>query len=194
MRRAGRLAAVVVLAAAVAVAGCARDPAVRAPEPTSPFDPCPGPAVAPSEQPEPSHDLPPITLPCFTGGELVAVGGLGRPSVVNLWASWCEPCRVELPALQLFADAGRGKIAVLGVVTGDTRTSAAAAAEDFGITFPALFDPDRSLLTGVGRNALPVTLFLDASGDIRHIYQGGEPLTVSTLERLASQHLGVVVS
>jgi thiol-disulfide isomerase/thioredoxin len=124
----------------------------------------------------------------------VALAALGRPSVVNLWASWCEPCRTELPELQRFADRGADEIAVLGVITGDTRTSAASAAEDFGISFPAVFDPDGSLLTGIGRNALPVTLFLDAAGGVRHVYQSGEPLTLSTLEGLARQYLGVVVS
>jgi thiol-disulfide isomerase/thioredoxin len=201
MRRARVFAAVIVLAAVVS---CSRDDGVRDARLASPFDPCPAPVTAtgapaattpPADPIAPAAPaLGPVTLPCFTGGEPVAVAGLGRPSVVNLWASWCEPCRTELPELQRFADLGADQVTVLGVITGDTRTAAAAAAEDFGVSFPAVFDPDRSLLASIGRNALPVTLFLDAKGGIRHLYQGAEPLTLSTLERLTRQYLGVVVS
>jgi thiol-disulfide isomerase/thioredoxin len=196
MRRDRAFAAVVAAVVMTTVVGCANGAGVRTATGPSPFHPCPAPVAG--TMPPPSGSLapvlPPVTLPCFTGGEPVALAALGRPSVVNLWASWCEPCRTELPELQRFADRGADEIAVLGVITGDTRTSAASAAEDFGISFPAVFDPDRSLLTGIGRNALPVTLFLDAAGGVRHVYQSGEPLTLSTLEGLARQYLGVVVS
>ncbi len=194
MRRVRGLTAAILLAALTAT-GCSNDAGILTATGASPFDPCPAPVAGTVAQSPPgtAPALPPITLPCFTGGEPVALAALGRPSVVNLWASWCEPCRTELPEFQRFADRGGDKIAVLGVITGDTRTSAASAAEDFGIRFPAVFDPDLSLLTGIGRNALPVTLFLDAAGGVRHLYQGGEPLTLSTLEALAHQYLGVVV-
>jgi len=86
-----------------------------------------------------------ITLPCFAGGAAVRLGALGKPAVLNLWASWCGPCRSELPVIQRYADASGGAVAVLGVVTGDTRTAAASFAEDVGVTFPSVFDKDSAV-------------------------------------------------
>jgi cytochrome c biogenesis protein CcmG/thiol:disulfide interchange protein DsbE len=53
---------------------------------------------------------------------------------------------------------------VLGVNTDDTRTAAAWAAADFGVSFPSVFDPDGTLKAGLGRTAIPVTLFVDSAG------------------------------
>jgi thiol-disulfide isomerase/thioredoxin len=194
MRAAGVTSAVLALAVAVTLAGCPSDQFVRAQE--SPFEPCPPPAVAGSQPAATGTEqpLPLVALPCFTGGQRVQLTRLGRPAVINLWASWCRPCRAELPELQRFAKASGNKVVVLGVVTGDTREKAVSAAEDFGITFPALFDPDQVLRRGLGRTGLPMTLFVDGHGRLRHVYQSSELLTLSSLEDLTRQHLGVVVS
>lgn len=134
--------------------------------------------------------MPRLTLPCFTGGEPVALHALGKPAVINLWASYCEPCRTELPQLQAFADEAGDRIQVLGVVTYDTWNRAAYAGEDFGVRFPNVFDPDRQLLNALGRNALPVTLFVSADGSLEAIDMSGA-LTVEKLRALARDHLGV---
>jgi len=194
------VALVVLLAAAALTASAAcgaenpgTEPGVRATEPT-PFESCPaGANVVPSGKPAGAPMIPAVTLPCFTGGQSVALARLGRPAVINLWASWCPPCRAELPEFQRFADAAGDGLIVLGVVTGDTRSAAAAVAKDTGITFPAVFDADESLRRGLGRAGLPITIFVDASGRVRHVYQASELLTQSTLETLAREHLGVVV-
>ena len=81
-----------------------------------------------------------ISLPCLTGGEDLELGRIGRPAVINLWASWCGPCRTELPELQRFADAAGDRVVLLGVVTGDTRSAATSLAADLGVTFPSVFD------------------------------------------------------
>lgn len=134
--------------------------------------------------------MPDLTLPCFTGSAPVALARLGRPAVINLWASYCEPCRTELPALQDFADAAGDRVQVLGVVTGDTWAKAAYAGQDFGVRFPSVFDPDRTLLSALGRNALPVSIFVDGSGMVRHIDMSGT-LTAQTVRALAAEHLGI---
>jgi thiol-disulfide isomerase/thioredoxin len=173
--------------------------AVARPGPTgqvavvSPFEPCPAPtrpvpATAPGAPA--GSALPRVVLPCFTEGEPVELAALGRPAVVALWASWCRPCRSELPQFQRFAGAHASEVDVIGVVTQDTRPAAASLAVDLNIDFPALFDRDGSLLHAIGRAGLPVTLFIDASGRLRHIATGGT-LTVSTLESLCRQWLGV---
>jgi thiol-disulfide isomerase/thioredoxin len=172
------------------LAACGGGPAYTAePEVASPLAPCspaPGPARAERAQ---SGTVPDLTLPCFTGGEPVVLARLGRPTVISLWASSCPPCREELPELQRFADASP-QVAVLGVVTGDRRSAAASLAADLGITFPSVDDPDRRLLQALGRIALPVTLFVDAAGVVRHEDVSGA-LTTERLRTLATRYLGV---
>jgi thiol-disulfide isomerase/thioredoxin len=189
------LVAAVALGAALLVTGCDADtPGARATEPAPPFQSCPvgvtasGPAISGAGQP-----LPDVALPCFTGGASVVLSKLGRPAVINLWASWCGPCRAELPEFQRLADRAGANLLVLGVVTGDTRGAASSLATDLGISFPALFDESGQLQRGVASMALPVTLFVDAGGELRHVDKSGV-LTLVDLTQLTGTHLGVVVS
>lgn len=165
------------------------DPGTATPA-AGPFAACPqptGPAeagVAP---------VPDIALPCLAGGGSVSLArAFGKPTVINFWASWCAPCRDELPAFQRYADRvardAPGAVLVIGVVTGDRRDAAASLAADLGIHFPALYDADRVVTRQLGRNALPVTLLLDAQGRLVHLYQA-EPLTDRTLALLVEKHL-----
>ena len=194
MRAARPAIATVALVAAVTLTGCTGEDGVRTPEPASPFRPCPV-AVAVESAPTPgtTQPMPAVTLPCFTGDRPVKLAALGRPAVINLWASWCEPCRTELPEFQRFADSAGDQVTVLGVITGDTRVGSASAGQDFGISFPAVFDPEESLRRGLGLVGIPITLFVDAHGGLRHVYHQAEPLTRSTLEELTRRYLGVVV-
>lgn len=163
----------------VVAGGCTTKP--EADEVASPFPGCETLALAPN-----GSKLPEVTLPCFTGGSSVSTGQLRGPLVVNLWASWCPPCRAELPALQRLSDSG--DVAVLGVVTGDTRVAAATLGEESGITFPVLFDADSRLLKALGQQALPVTVFVAADG--RATVHTLPLLTDETLDDLLREHLG----
>ncbi|HEX5540163.1 MAG TPA: TlpA disulfide reductase family protein [Micromonospora sp.] len=137
--------------------------------------------------------LPEIELPCFTGGEPVALRGLRGPAVVNLWVAWCLPCRKELPAFQRLAERAGDQVHVIGVNTKDDRGAAQTLAEDLGLTFPTLFDLDEELLRALNvRPFLPVTLFIDESGQIRHLDQSGA-LDDADLAAAVERHLGVVV-
>lgn len=182
------------------------DPSARAgpAEPVSPLTDCadltaPPPAAGPRADRQAGDDarpalperLPDLTLPCVTGGEPVALGRLAGPAVVNLWASWCEPCRDELPVLQRFADRAAGRVHVVGVVTEDTRTRAVWLARDTGVTFPAVLDVEGRLRDRLPAVGLPVTLFVDIDGRIRHLHNA--PLDDGTLAALAAEHLGVVL-
>jgi thiol-disulfide isomerase/thioredoxin len=134
--------------------------------------------------------VPDVTLDCFEGGGTVRLRALHRPAIVNLWASWCEPCRTELPAFQAYAARAGGSVTVIGVDTGDTRTAGGALLRDLKVTYPTLFDDQRRLLVGVGRSALPVTLFVDGGGGLRYLYNSA-PLDEPTIARLAQTYLGV---
>lgn len=182
------LAGLVVLA--VALAGCSA-PAKEAAAgpPADPFAEC-SPLVSDTA----SSGLPDLTLPCFHGGRPVRLSQLNGPLVVNLWASWCPPCREELPTFQALSEREKGKLTVLGVVSHDERDSAVSLARDLGLTFPALIDDDAKLGAELVRlkkasSALPVTLFV-TGGKIVHTYQG-PALTAAALDGLVDKYLGV---
>jgi thiol-disulfide isomerase/thioredoxin len=176
----------------IAVGGCGQggDP-VDADPVISPLADCTGlteppPSAGPRDGGEP---LPDLTLPCFTGREPFRLTDLRGPAIVNLWASWCPPCREELPLLQQYADQSAGTVHVFGVVTGDRPTAAASLAGDLGVTFPALDDPEELVRTEFAAVGLPVTLFVDPAGRVRYVHRA--PLDEQTLAQLVTEHLGV---
>jgi thiol-disulfide isomerase/thioredoxin len=188
VKRVGLIAllAVVALSACGNVTGDGPSAADR--HPSASGAPCVPPASgAPS--PADGPKAPDLALACFAGGGEVTLTTLGRPAIVNLWASWCEPCYKELPALNEYAR--RSGVLAIGVATNDGRRSGIQAAiADLGLTFPMLYDPDGKLLLAVGRRNLPVTLFVTAAGTLAYTYNAAA-LTADGFERLAREHLGV---
>ena len=194
--RAGAVLLTVLLTALLLTAGCTGDD--PAPAPTGAGRAFVGPACpAPGAQSTAASPLPDLELPC-----LGASGGgspplplrrlTGTPTVLNLWATWCAPCRDELPALARLHRAGAGKVRVLGVVTQDSAGAAVSYAADTGLPFPSLEDRDGELLRALRRPALPVTVLLAADGAVAKVYQG-RPLTDATLRDLVRDGLGVDV-
>ena len=137
-------------------------------------------------------DLPDLVLPCFTGERPVRLTELRGPAVLNVWGSWCGPCREELPVMQALADATAGRLRVVGVDTRDTRDAAASFAAGRGISLPMLFDPDQRLLGALGRVNVPLTVFVAADGK-RFVYTG-KALDKPTLGGLVRTHTGVTVT
>lgn len=167
------------------------------------FPPCPGPAgggASPEPEPEldprssgPAVSMPSLPLPCIHGGDRVDLAaGQGVPTVVTIWASWCAPCREELPEFRRYAERVGSQVRVYGVVSADTRAAATALAQELGVRFPTLYDQAGLLMDRLGRTALPVTLFLDPEGDLTHLYND-VPLNGAELDRLTETHLGVAV-
>lgn len=140
----------------------------------------------------PPSALPAVTLSCLIGDAEIALDRLRGPAVINLWATWCVPCRKELPAFQRLAERADGTIRVVGVNTSDQRTKAEWFGADFGLRFPNLADPDGRLLRALARQALPITLFVDEQGRIRHRHETGA-LDDAQLRDLVQRHLGVTV-
>ena len=163
-----------------------------APSPTvaalhSVLDPCP---QQPDEPAAGAETLPALTLDCLGGGELDLGRAPGTPTVVNLWASWCTPCREELPVLQQLADAGGSEVQVLGVISKDGVPQADSFAADAGVTFPGAFDGEGRLMAELGLPGLPATYFLDADGAVVHT-ETGPVDSLDELEGLVAEHLGV---
>ncbi|MEH0930620.1 TlpA family protein disulfide reductase [Micromonospora sp. CPCC 205558] len=136
--------------------------------------------------------LPELTLSCFTGGAPVALREVAGPAVINVWASWCPPCRKELPAFQRLSERAAGQLQVVGVNSRDSRSGAQSIGEDFGVRFPMLMDQGEAVQRELKRNAIPLTLFVDADGQVRYIDASGA-LDDATLAKLVRQHLGLAV-
>lgn len=129
------------------------------------LDPCP------ETSPQSADDgLPDLTLPCLGDGPVVHVSGLrGKPTVVNIWGSWCGPCQEETPILSRAYDDLAPRVRFLGIDTLDDPDSAL----DFAVhveprmRYPSIVDDDKSVLIAVGgSHGPPVTVFVDASGRI----------------------------
>jgi thiol-disulfide isomerase/thioredoxin len=107
----------------------------------------------------------------------------GKVLVLNVWASWCSPCRAEAPALQEMSGS-HPEVQFLGVLTRDSLVAARAFVERFKITYPSLTD-DGILLKFHGQltpNAIPTTLIIDSEGKIAARVSG--EVTFSALEDL----------
>jgi len=106
-------------------------------------------------------------------GTGVAAFSPGVPTVINFFASWCEPCRQEMPALQAAANESAGRVAFVGVGHQDSRTRGAEMLEATGVTYPAAYDPTGSVAATYGlRRGLPATVFVAADGTIRDTVLG----------------------
>lgn len=138
-----------------------------------------------------ASELPAVELPCFVDGQPVRVDAIRGPAVINLWASYCAPCRVELPAFQRLSQRLGDRLHVIGVDTYDGREAARSIGEDFGLTFPTLYDRDAVLQSTLGRGAvLPMTVFVDGNGRIRHVDTSGA-LDDEALSTLVARHLDI---
>jgi cytochrome c biogenesis protein CcmG, thiol:disulfide interchange protein DsbE len=151
--------------------------------------PCP---EQPDQPATGAQTLPPLSFDCLGGGVLDLARAPGVPTLVNLWGSWCQPCRAELPLLQEFTDAAGEQVRVVGVISKDGVPQADSFADDAGVTFPGAFDGDGELMTELGLNALPFTYFLDADGALVHT-EVGDVASVDELRALVAEHLGVQV-
>lgn len=112
-----------------------------------------------------SDRLPEVDLPCFNEDRTVDVSKLAGPAVVNLWASWCGPCRTEMPMLAKAARANPG-VQFVGVNVQDGGENAAELLVSTGVTYPQLVDDDAVVLDYTRVPGLPVTLALDADGAV----------------------------
>jgi thiol-disulfide isomerase/thioredoxin len=98
----------------------------------------------------------------------------GYPVVVNVWASWCMPCREEFPVLQKLSARYGKKVAFLGVNAEDSNDAAATFLREEPVPYPSYSDPDKEILDSLGATAggLPDTAFYDRAGELVFLKQG----------------------
>ncbi len=121
-----------------------------------------------------------FALPQLDYGQFQALLGQleGTPVVVNVWASWCGPCRKEAPHLAAAARRFGTRVQFLGIDIQDQRPPAQEFIRDFGWPYPSVFDPTSEIQHGLGLVGQPVTLFFDRTGRRVRAYSGPVPAAV----------------
>jgi cytochrome c biogenesis protein CcmG, thiol:disulfide interchange protein DsbE len=190
-----RAAALAALLLTGLVAGCGTDDSggrARAAEPTdvasvaTDLPPCPDQPGRPASDPQ----LAGLSLTCFSGGTLDLGRAPGVPTVVNLWASWCGPCREELPLVQQLADTAGDRVRVVTVNSQDGVPQATSFAADARLDLPTAYDGDGAVSAALGLRGLPQTLFVTADGSLAFV-QVKAVTSLAEFESLVADHLGV---
>ena len=126
------------------------------------------------------HPAPDFTLATLDGESLTLSDLRGQPVVMNFWASWCGPCRSEMPELQRLhdrlTDAG---VVMLGVNQGEEHDVVSRYRQEIGVDFPTALDQRTGVSQQYLVNSLPTTFFIDRDGVIQTIFIG--PMTDAVL-------------
>jgi cytochrome c biogenesis protein CcmG/thiol:disulfide interchange protein DsbE len=113
-------------------------------------------------------DLPTITVEEFTSH----LSALDRPAVVNVWASWCLPCRSEAPLLAEASKTYGDRVEFIGVDVQDNRPDARQFLAEFGLDFDHFFDRDRAIPNHYGGIGTPITIFFGPQGELFALHDG----------------------
>ena len=112
-------------------------------------------------------------LPATTSDEFEAhLADLDRPAVVNVWASWCLPCRSEAPLLNQASERYGEEIEFIGVNVTDNQSDAKAFLAEFGLPFDHFFDRDRQVPNFYGGIGIPITFFFAPNGELVKAHNG----------------------
>ena len=122
------------------------------------------------------QEAPDFALKSSTGENLRLSEYRGEVVMVNFWATWCGPCRQEMPLLEeLFSRYERVGFTLLGVNIDDDPRRAMQMAKELGVTFPVVFDDRKEVSKLYEVNAMPVTVLVDKEGRVRHVHHGYKP-------------------
>ena len=120
------------------------------------------------------HPAPDFTLQTLDGQHIRLADLRGRAVVLNFWASWCPPCRAEMPELEkVYTEKAAGGLVVLGTNQGDAASQVSNFVHRFGIHFPIVLDSRIQVSRLYRVNSLPTTYFIDRDGIIRARVIGG---------------------
>jgi cytochrome c biogenesis protein CcmG, thiol:disulfide interchange protein DsbE len=132
--------------------------------------------VLPDPAPLPDHPAPDLALPQLDGTAVTLRELSGQVVLVNVWATWCPPCRAEMPAIQQAYEEYRDRgFTVLAVNLREDAAAIAPFLEQRQLTFPILLDRDGQASAAYQAHALPSSFFVDRRGVLRAVYRGPIP-------------------
>lgn len=132
----------------------------------------------------PQAAAPDFTLRSAEGRNLRLAEQRGQVVLVNFWASWCGPCKVEMPHLNKLYDKYRASgFTLLAVNIDDDARVGSATAQRWGLKFPVLLDADKSVSRLYDLGSMPATVLIDRDGKVRYLHRGYRDGVEDTYER-----------
>ncbi|OIO93637.1 MAG: hypothetical protein AUK03_07975, partial [Anaerolineae bacterium CG2_30_64_16] len=114
-----------------------------------------------------------FTLTDLSGKQVQLSDYAGRPVLINAWATWCPPCRAEMPALHdFYQDHQAEGFTLLAVNAGEAPAQVQGFIQQAGFTFPVLLDPNITLLTDLGIRSFPTSILVGRDGKVKTIHVG----------------------
>ncbi|HTG77638.1 MAG TPA: TlpA disulfide reductase family protein [Steroidobacteraceae bacterium] len=124
----------------------------------------------------PAPPAPDFTLPARDGGEVRLSELKGQVVMINFWATWCGPCRQEMPLLQqIHAKYEPLGFTMLGVNVEPDSAAAQNWLKDMPVSFPIVFDRKSEVSSSFGVEAMPSSVLIDREGRVRHVHRGYKP-------------------
>lgn len=120
---------------------------------------------------EVGNKAPDFELKTLSGGTSKLSDYKGKKVMLNFWATWCPPCKAEMPAMQKFYEANKDNVEILAVNM-DTQNDVAGFIKEKGITFPILLDEKNEVNQNYQILSIPTTFFIDEQGIITHKFIG----------------------
>ncbi len=123
-----------------------------------------------------SGPAPDFSLQSLDGSTVRLSDLKGQVVLINFWATWCAPCREEMPLLDaIYQKYNRLGVELLGINVEDDASGAQEYLNETPVTFPILFDPDGRVSKQYQVKAMPSTILVDRHGNVRHIHYGYKP-------------------
>ncbi|MEY3649929.1 MAG: hypothetical protein RL370_632 [Actinomycetota bacterium] len=131
-----------------------------------------------------------LFLDCLDGGVGASIDSIKGPAIINVWGSWCSPCKEEMPILRSFYEKAQGKVLLIGVDVEEASLEYGRKfVENNGITWPNLFDADGRSRAYFGMG-VPVTWFIASDGSVAYKHIGVLKNEIDLIS-LTSKYLGV---
>jgi cytochrome c biogenesis protein CcmG, thiol:disulfide interchange protein DsbE len=125
--------------------------------------------------------VPALTLTDIQGNTVSLADYRGQWVLVNNWATWCPPCRAEMPELNAYYEAHKNEgFVLIGISAGDTQAQIVDFANAFGIKFPMWVDPQQQAMRTFQMSALPNSFVIDPQGNVEMVWTGA--VTLADLE------------
>ena len=133
--------------------------------------------------------LPAVEIVPLADGSATTLADIEGPAVVNLWATWCAPCRAEIPDFEEVHRARGDEVRFVGINIGEDAAPAAAFIDEVGATYDQFRDPEGFVVTELRTTAMPVTIVLDADGNVTRRNLG--PMDADDLDEAIDVALGL---